>query len=171
MTKRCLNKTVGRAKFSYDELVKAVIEVEGIINPSPLAYVTTDDFEQTLTPAYLLGGRRLLNLPDGVYFRDIEEEFEVISNRLTKRFVYLNRILNDFWRRLRTECLPELRDVHCHGRKTNDTAPVGVGDVVLVHDDSSPGGTLETCLDQVPCNRKEWSNMGCCSSSSIDWIA
>ena len=90
MMKHCLKKTVGRAKFSYDELVTAVIEVEDVINSRPLTYVTADDLEEPLTPAHLLCGRRLLNLPDVVYFRDMEEEFEVISNRLTKRFVYLN---------------------------------------------------------------------------------
>ena len=96
MMKRCLKKTVGRARFLYDELVSAVIEVESVTNSRPITYVTADDFEQPLTPAYLVCGRRLLNLPDGVHFRDVEEEFQVTPKRLTKRFIYLNRILNDF---------------------------------------------------------------------------
>ena len=31
-TKRCLRKTIGQAKLSYDELLIAVMEVEAIIN-------------------------------------------------------------------------------------------------------------------------------------------
>ena len=31
-TKRCLRKVIGRAKFSYDELLTAVIEIESVIN-------------------------------------------------------------------------------------------------------------------------------------------
>ena len=98
MMKCCLKKTVGRAKLSYDELVTAVIKMEGVIYCRPCTYVAADDFEQPLTPARLCG-RRLLNLSNGVYFQDVEDEFEVTSKHLTKRFVYLNQILNDFWRR------------------------------------------------------------------------
>ena len=74
MTKRCLKKMIERAKLSYDELVTAVIEVEAVINSRPLSYMVADDLEQSLTPAYLLVGQRLLSLPDAIYFRNIEED-------------------------------------------------------------------------------------------------
>ena len=41
--KRCLRKIIGQAKFTYDELNTALIEVEGIINSCPLTYVSSDD--------------------------------------------------------------------------------------------------------------------------------
>lgn len=55
---------VGQAKFSYDELLTAVIEVEAILNSRPLSYVSADDLDEPLTPSHLLVGRRLLSLPD-----------------------------------------------------------------------------------------------------------
>ena len=52
MMKCCLKKTVGRAKFSYDELVTAVIEVEGIINSRPLTCVTADMWTEATEPSW-----------------------------------------------------------------------------------------------------------------------
>ncbi len=131
---------VGKAKLSYDQLTTVVIEVEAVINSRPLTYVSSDDFEQPLTPAHLLSGRRLLSLPDGIYCKDMEEDFETTPQLLTKRLIYLNRILNEFWKQWRTEYLLELREAHRHGRKTSDTEAIGVGDIVLVHDDSKQRG-------------------------------
>ena len=49
-TKRCLKNTVGKAVFSYDELLMTVTEVEMILNSRPLSYVATEDNEESLTP-------------------------------------------------------------------------------------------------------------------------
>lgn len=59
-TKRCLRKVVGRANFTRDELLTAVVEIEAVINSRPLLYVSFTDFEEPLTPSHLLVGRRLL---------------------------------------------------------------------------------------------------------------
>ena len=136
MTKRCLKKMAGRAKLSHDELVTAVIEVEAVIYSRPLTYMSSGDLEQPLTPAHLICGRRLLSLPDAIYLQDVEEDdFDATSKHLTKRFVYLNRVLGDLWKGWRMEYLLELRDSHRHTGKTSNATPVGVGDVVLVHDE------------------------------------
>lgn len=86
MTKRCLKKMMGRAKLTYDELTTLVIEVEAVVNSRPLTYVSTDDFEQPLTPAHLLTGHRLLrwHLLQRIC-KDIEEDFETTTQLLTKR--------------------------------------------------------------------------------------
>ena len=80
-TKRCLRKMVGQARFLYDELLTAVIEVEAIINSHPLSYILADDLEEPLTPLRLLIGRRLLNLPlpDNLCYRENinDNEFEI----------------------------------------------------------------------------------------------
>ena len=41
-TKRCLQKLIGQARFSYDEMHTAVVEIEAIINLCPLTYVSYD---------------------------------------------------------------------------------------------------------------------------------
>ena len=63
MIKRCLKKIICNARLSYDELLTAVTEVEGILNSRPLTYVQSDDIEEVLTPSHLLTGRKLVTLP------------------------------------------------------------------------------------------------------------
>ena len=146
MTKRCLRKMIGRAKLTFEELSTIVIEVEGVINSRPLTYLSPDDFDQPLTPAHLLCGRRLLCLPDTIYCKDIEDAYEMTPKHMTKRLTYLNRILNNFWKRWQTEYLSELRDAHRYGDKTSADHEVKVGDIVLVHDDSKPRGFWKLAL-------------------------
>ena len=117
-----------------------MIEVEAVINSRPLSYVTADDLDQPLTPVHLLTGQRLLSLPDAVGYQDIEEDFNITSNHFTRRLTYLNRVLDEFWKRWRKEYLSELRDSHSYRGKTSDAITVGVGDIVLVYDDSKPRG-------------------------------
>ena len=103
--------------------------------------MSSDDFEQPLTPAHLLSGHRLISLPDAIYCKDIEEDdFEVTPQLLTKRVVYLNKLLSDFWGRWRLEYLSELREAHRHRRKTSDTEAISIGDVVLIHDEGKARG-------------------------------
>ena len=94
MTKRCLKKMIGREKLKYDELVTAVTEVEAVINSRPLSYVSSDNIDELLTPAYLVAGCRLLSLPD---YRVSEDDFDVSAEHLTRRMRFLNKIVNDFW--------------------------------------------------------------------------
>ena len=56
-TKRCLRKIIGQASFSYDELLTAVIEVEGVLNSRPLSYVSLDYLDEPLTPSHLISDR------------------------------------------------------------------------------------------------------------------
>ena len=76
----------GMSKVSYDELHTAIVEVEAIVNSTPLSYVHPDDHEQPLTPLRLLVGRRLLSLPD--YLNHLEPEdntdFELTAESLQR---------------------------------------------------------------------------------------
>ena len=63
-TKRCLRKIVGRARFTHDELLTAIVEVEAVLDSRPLSYVSMYDIDEPLTPSHLLPGRRILSLPD-----------------------------------------------------------------------------------------------------------
>ena len=54
--KRCLRKTIGRAKLSYDELLTTLTEVEAIVNSRPLLYLSNEDLKEPLKPLHLLPG-------------------------------------------------------------------------------------------------------------------
>ena len=123
-TKRCLRKMIGPAKFTHDELLTAVIEVEAIINSRPLSYVSADDLEEQLTPSHLVTGRRILSLPENLCYREEidDEDFEITP-------IHLNK--NQFWKRRKHEYLLKLRDAHRYGQGCPVLKPIAVGDVVM----------------------------------------
>ena len=55
--KRCLKKTIGRAKLTLDEFTTATIEVD---NCRPLSYVSTEDTDEPLTPSHIIAPRQFL---------------------------------------------------------------------------------------------------------------
>ena len=61
--KRCLGKTLGNAKPTYEELNTHLIEVEGALNSRPLTYLY-DEGGEPLTPSHLIMGSRVLDKPD-----------------------------------------------------------------------------------------------------------
>ena len=140
-TKRCLRKTIGQSRFSFDELHTIIVEIEGIINSRPISYLDSDDVEEPLTPSHLLVGRRLLNLPDKLtHYEEGDEEFEVTDEAMQRRARHLNSVLNHFWRWWSKEYLLELRDAHRQWHPTNTLATTKIGDVVLLHDQDHPRG-------------------------------
>ena len=117
-TKRCLRKLIGQAKFSYDEMHTAIVEIEAIINSRPLSYVGSDDTEEPLTPSHLLVGRRVLGLPDNLSYLELDDaDFEVTDVSVQRRARHLNSVLNHFWKRWSKEYLLELREAHQHQQK------------------------------------------------------
>jgi len=106
-TKRCLRKTIGQARLTYDELSTVLVEVEAVINSRPLSYVTADDFEEPLTPSHLLIGRRILSLPDHLCHQ-YEDAVESGHSLLTKQACHVNRTIDSFWKRWAKEYLLEL---------------------------------------------------------------
>ena len=136
--KRCLRKTIGQAKLSYDELSTALTEVEAVINSRPLSYVSSEDTKKLLTPSHLLMGRRVMDFPD--YLCQEPEEFEATQDVLTKRARHLEQTLTHFWKRWQKEYLTELRESHRYYRGSANARPVIVGDVVLIRDSDQPRG-------------------------------
>ena len=136
--KRCLRKTIGKAWLTYEELLTSVVEVEMTLNSRPLSYVSTEDAEEPLTPSHLLCGHRILSLPDPAMHNDEDDcDITVSCDDLTRRTKHLNKTLNDFWKRWRTEYLLELRDAHRFRRNPKGVDdPVSVGDIVIVHDEN-----------------------------------
>lgn len=143
MTKRCLRKAIGRAKFTYDELLTVVTEIESILNSRPISFVSSLDIEEPLTPFHLLHGRRLSNLPDELCFQQIEEEFtaDVSPVLLNKRLRYLHITLDKFWKRWREEYLLNLRErYHYKMQRRSEPRNICVRDVVIIHDDQEVRG-------------------------------
>ena len=138
--KRCLRKIIGQARFSWDELLTAVIEAESVLNSRPLSCVAMDDLEEPLTPSHLLTGRRILSLPDHFCHDPDEEAFNSSPDLLTKRAKHLNNTVNRFWERWRKEYLLELRESHRYSRGHLNPSHVSVGDIVIVHSTKQPRG-------------------------------
>ena len=84
--KRCLKKTIGGAKLTYEELMTVIAEVEMILNSRPLSYVSSSEEDEPLTPSHLLHGRRLLSLPDHRITGDLSDpDVELSPTDLSKR--------------------------------------------------------------------------------------
>ena len=139
INERCLRKVIGQAKFSYDEMHTAIVEIEGVINSRPLSYLNSGDNEEPLTPSHLLTGRRILSLPDNLTCFDLGDE-EVTDESLQRRAKHLNRVLNHFWKRWSKEYLLELRDTHRRWHASKTSTPLKIGDIVVVHDEDNSRG-------------------------------
>ena len=131
--KRCLRKSIGSAKLTYDELSTALTEVEAIVNSRPISYLSSET-------ANAIPLHRVLSLPDGTgATTDIaDEDFILSSEDLNARAQSLTRALEDYWIRWREEYLLQLRErYHAADNTGVPRAPI-LGEVVLVHDENHP---------------------------------
>ena len=159
--KRCLRKVIGKAKFSYDELMTTLVEVEATLNSRPISYLSSEDFEEPLTPSHLLIGRRVITLPDVVVTREEDPDFKDTDTRvdLNRCMRYLSLVMVTFWKRWRSEYLTALRERHAYDPGLGKPpSKVAVGDVVLIYDPDRPRtirrmGKVETLV----CNPSEGS--------------
>jgi hypothetical protein len=135
-TKRCLRKIIGQARFSQDELLTAIIEVEMVINSRPISYMSAEDLEEPLTPSHLMVGQRLMSVPDVTE----PEAYDPSPDALTRRAKYFSATIDKFWRRWRKEYLLELRASHTQQQRASHGPQVSVGDVVTIHADDQPRG-------------------------------
>ena len=130
--------------MTQDELATAMAEVEAVVNSRPLSYVSTEDEEEPLSPSHLMTGRRVMSLPDGPCNRDNEDDINVGPDDLTRRMVYLNNVLDHFWKRWSHEYLLELRNSHRQTHSTTDFDTISIGDIVSVQDENHPRGFWKT---------------------------
>ena len=108
-----------------------------------LAYLNPEDFEDPLTPAHLVTGRRILTLPSQ---EEVNEEDEYDASIVEKRAHYLRRLLGHFWHRWSNEFLLSLRE-HYHSKVTNKKDRViASGDVVIVKDENSCNGEWKVAV-------------------------
>ena len=134
-----LKKVLGRAMVSFDELLTILVELEAIVNDRPLTYVSGELGESVpLTPSHLLNSRRSKLFPNCVELVECDDpdyvRNQASSQELTKRFSYLSRLINNFWRRWSDEYLTFLRQFQTSSGRNISQWPK-IGDVVLIHDD------------------------------------
>ena len=129
--KRCLKKTLGKGRLTYEELLTVLTEVEAVINNRPLSYLEENDVAQPLTPSHLFCGRRLFDRPKTC----ASEPIEMVGEHVRKRVKLLNTMMDHFWNRWKNEYLVELRENH-KMRTRQKKLDIKIGDVVLIHDDN-----------------------------------
>ena len=129
--KRTTAKVLGRALLTFSELNTLLVRIEGIINARPLIAVS-DDCRDLLpiTPAHLAIGRPVNQLPERK-----ESSLEETSKRTVERYLYLQRLLNHYWKRWKQEYL-HLLSVRNKWHK--EIPSIRVGDIVLNSDDNVP---------------------------------
>ena len=108
-----------------------LVRIEGIINSRPLPAVSDDCRDPLpITPAHLAIGRPINQLPERK-----ESSLEETSTRTVERYLYLQRLLNHYWKRWKQEYL-HLLSVRNKWRK--EIPSIRVGDIVLISDDNVP---------------------------------
>ena len=133
--KLSLKKCIRNARLNYDELSTVLVEVEAALNSRPLTYVF-DEMEEPLTPSHLIVGRRILSVPSRSSSDEVGQTEETVT--LTRRAKFLQRTLDHFWNRWRSEYLTQLREYHRYSKRANSIRKVQVGDIVCLHDNKIP---------------------------------
>ncbi|XP_068707820.1 uncharacterized protein [Montipora foliosa] len=129
--KEPLRKVLGRALLTFSELNTLPVRIEGIINSRPLTAVSDDCRDPLpITPAHLAIGRPINQLPERK-----ESSLEETSKRTVERYLYLQRLLNHYWKRWKQEYL-HLLSVRNKWHK--EIPSIRVGDIVLISDDNVP---------------------------------
>ena len=131
--KLSLKKCLRNARLNYEELSTTLVEVEAVLNSRPLTYVY-DEFEEPLTPSHLVIGRRILSMQSKNYSINVPHTQQVLSRRAK----FLQRILDHFWNRWRSEYLTQLREQHRGSKRVGPLRKVQVGDVVCIHEKTTP---------------------------------
>uniref|UniRef100_A0A1X7VL03 DUF5641 domain-containing protein n=1 Tax=Amphimedon queenslandica TaxID=400682 RepID=A0A1X7VL03_AMPQE len=140
-TKKCLRKMIGCSKLTLDELITAVAEVELNFNWRIMIYLSSDDLDEPLTPSHLIVGRRLLNLPDNLCYKqdDIDYSPQSTTEVLTLRLTHLSKILDQFWNCWTKEYLIGLREGHSYMKqKRSSSVEIHIGDIVVIYEDKKP---------------------------------
>ena len=128
--KKALRSTLGESKTTDEELLTAVVEVEGILNARPLTYCSSDpNDEHVLTPNHFLhsqmGGQLAPRVVDDIAFNP------------RNRWRFVQDLISKCWRRWMKEFLSTLNTRNKWVDQKRNVAP---GDVVLLVDPSNPRG-------------------------------
>ncbi|XP_047987210.1 uncharacterized protein LOC125227062 [Leguminivora glycinivorella] len=123
-----LNRVLGNAHLTFEELSSLFSQIEAILNSRPLCPLSSSpqDFAP-LTPGHFLIGRPLTALPSPCLL-------DSNTNRLD-RFQRLEQIRQHFWKRWSSEYVPELQQRTKWKLRCRDLKP---DDLVLLKEDLTP---------------------------------
>ena len=146
MVKWSLRKAMGKKRYTLDQLVTLLTEIEAVVNSRTLTYVY-GDFESgfTLTPSHFLAFNRQLGLfssNDNDCHDDVEfHPHEDAAVKLIENWRKGQRQLDMFWKVWKDEYLMSLREKiplkHKQFKPSCYTEPIE-GSVVIVKDDNLP---------------------------------
>ena len=127
MIKRSKRKLLQKNKLTYEELQTVVIEIEGILNTSPLCYIYDDSPDTVITPSHLIYRRNLLT----------EIPADDVKNNYSKRFRHLQSLIQQFWNKWSSEYLtkPRERHINCYKEPVRATKN---SEIVLIKEDNLP---------------------------------
>lgn len=98
-----LNRIVGKAHLTFEEMTTVLYEIEAILNSRPLTPLSEDPNDLAcLTPGHFLVGTPLNSFP-------YENLANINENRLL-RWQQVEQIRQDFWHRWSTEYLQSLQE-------------------------------------------------------------
>ena len=103
IVKRTMNKIIGKAVLSYDELLTVIAEIECVMNLRPLCYLY-DEIKNVITPNHLIFGQRKNFDINETLSETIKVE---TSETLGKRVRYLNVLIDHYINRWKKEYLTE----------------------------------------------------------------
>ena len=127
-TKYHLHRVLSNSKLNFEEYSTVLSQIEAILNSRPLTPISSDpsDFSP-LTPAHFIIGKSATSIPEPNYV-NIEE------NRL-KRYQYLTKLIQSFWKRWSLEYVSELQVRNKWKEKHKN---LQVGSLVLLKEDNLP---------------------------------
>ena len=132
--KRALSAVLSQAEVSDEELTTAVCAVEDLLNSRPLGLVSTDPNDLSpLTPRHFLVGRMDGPLPVEIAGSNPNSPVDP-----RKRWLYVQRLVADVWKRWLLELVP-LLNVRKKWQKSGRN--VAVDDIVMSLVATTPRGT------------------------------
>ena len=128
--KKALRAILGESRTSDEELLPAVVELEGILNSRPLTHCSSDpDDENVLTPNHFLFGQMGGQLAPRV--------LDKIALNPRNRWRFVQDLITKYWKRWMKEYLATLNTRNKWVEEKRNVAP---GDVVLMVDPGNPRG-------------------------------
>uniref|UniRef100_A0A1B0C8T1 Integrase catalytic domain-containing protein n=1 Tax=Lutzomyia longipalpis TaxID=7200 RepID=A0A1B0C8T1_LUTLO len=121
-------RTMGNERFTQEEMLTMLAQIEGCINSRPLTPLSSDATDlSALTPGHFTALRELTAAPD-------EPLTDYPENRLSK-WERLQQRVQFFWKRWTTEYLHTLQQ---RNKWTEEHPSLIIGDMVLVKEDNLP---------------------------------